>query len=83
MRTGKFSFDVHYNGEELTISGTFYPPSRGLRERGTGLQLEPDEDAEWEIESVMYKDIEVYNIMCSQEDEDELQKLIRLAYEEK
>ncbi len=34
---------------ELEVSFDYYPPSRGARERGTGLQLEPDEPATFEI----------------------------------
>lgn len=44
---------------ETTIQGipgqvevVHYPAERGSRERGTGLQLEPDYPAYWEIEGV-------------------------------
>ena len=36
----------------VTVTYTYYPASRGARERGTGAPLEPDEDASIEIESV-------------------------------
>lgn len=36
----------------VTVTYTAYPASRGARERGTGLQLEPDEESSIEIESV-------------------------------
>jgi len=37
---------------DLTVTYTASPASRGARERGTGLQLEPDEEATIDIESV-------------------------------
>jgi len=37
---------------DITVTYTAYPASRGARERGTGLQLEPDEEATIDIESV-------------------------------
>lgn len=36
----------------VTVTYTAYPASRGARERGTGLPLEPDEESLIEIESV-------------------------------
>lgn len=59
----KFSESIVYNGEKLEVSGSYYPASRGMREHGTGLQLEPDEPAEIEIESILYKEIEVFGLM--------------------
>jgi hypothetical protein len=61
----KFTESVVYNGEEIEVSGCYYKACRGMRERGTGLQLEPDEPASIEIESIMYKGIDVVNLLES------------------
>ena len=43
---------ISYRGVQLSVDYTYYPPSRGAREHGTGLQLEPDEDASVDIDDV-------------------------------
>lgn len=47
--SSKFQETIVFNSEELEVSGEVYEASRGARERGTGLQLEPDEDASLEF----------------------------------
>jgi hypothetical protein len=39
-------------GIPCQVEVTYYAASRGARERGTGLQLEPDEPAFWDIMGV-------------------------------
>lgn len=62
-KPSKFSESIIYNGETLEVSGTYYPATRGAREYGTGLQLEPDEPAEIEIESIIFSGVEVIGLM--------------------
>jgi hypothetical protein len=56
---------------DVTVTYTYYPSSRGARERGTGLQLEPDEEATIDIESV--KDSTGKEIDLSDSDLEQLQ----------
>jgi len=58
-----FTIEVNFNGETLEVSGSAWKACRGAREHGTGLQLEPDEPAGFEIESVMFKGVEVMDII--------------------
>ena len=43
---------ISYKGIQLSINYTYYPASRGAREHGTGLQLEPDEPESVDIDNV-------------------------------
>lgn len=65
----RFSETIKFNGEDLEVSGNSWPYHAGSRERGTGLQLEPDEEAGFEVEEIVYKGIDVYPIMESAMDE--------------
>lgn len=40
---------ISYKGVQLSVGFTYYPPSKGARERGSGVQLEPDEPASVDI----------------------------------
>lgn len=62
---------------DVTVTYTYYPASRGARERGTGLQLEPDEDASIDIESV--KDSTGKEIDVSDSDLEQLEREISAA----
>lgn len=55
--------------DEIEVEFYFYPASRGLRER-SGLQLEPDEPASIEIESIT--DLEGYSIEVDKNQEQEI-----------
>jgi len=59
---------------DLTVTYTAYPASRGERERGTGLQLEPDEEAMIDIESV--KDSTGQDVVLSDSELKQLEKEI-------
>lgn len=48
---------------DLEISYNYYEGSRGARERGTGLQLEPDEEPSVEIDRIEIKDIDVTSLL--------------------
>ena len=41
------------NGYEWEVNYTYSSATRGARERGTGMQLEPDESSGVEIEGIM------------------------------
>ena len=53
-RVYKTTYNHPETDEEIPITGEYdyYPEERGSRERGTGLQIEPDEPATVEITSV-------------------------------
>ena len=40
---------VFYEALAFEVEFDYYPESKGAREHGTGLQLEPDEPESWEI----------------------------------
>ena len=61
----KFSETIKFNGEELEVSGNSWPYHAGSREHGTGLQLEPDEEAGFEVEEIFYKGVDVFSLMES------------------
>jgi hypothetical protein len=65
----KFSETIKYNGEELEVSGNSWPFHAGARERGPGLQLEPDEEAGFEVEEIIYKGVDVFSLMDNSMDE--------------
>lgn len=60
---GAFSITVNFQGSKVEVSGHSWKECRGAREHGTGLQLEPDEPAGFEIDSVMFKGVEVIDII--------------------
>lgn len=64
-----FQETIQYNGEGLEVSGNSWPFCRGAREYGTGLQLEPDEEAGYEVEEIFYKGVDVYSLMETAMDE--------------
>jgi hypothetical protein len=48
---------------KLTVIYTYHPAYAGARERGTGLQLEPDEEASVELEAVSIKEGVLYDLI--------------------
>lgn len=48
--------EITVRGIDFTVEYQYYPGCRGARERGTGIQLEPDEGPSIEIESVKSDD---------------------------
>ena len=43
---------VNYCDVEFEVDYEYYPPSKGAREYKTGLQLEPDEPATFEVQDI-------------------------------
>ena len=56
---------------DLEIEATWRKGYSGARERGSGIQLEPDEPAGWEITSVKWKNIEISDAL----DEHDLERI--------
>jgi len=54
---------IEYRGYSLSVEYDYYPPSKGAREKGSGVQLEPDEDAVIELNSVHLNGIEVMGLL--------------------
>lgn len=51
--SGVKTYHVFVDGEEeYLVRAEFHKAQRGARERGTGIPLEPDEPAGWEIDEV-------------------------------
>ena len=48
----QLSKTISYRGVQLSVDYTYYPPSRGAREKGSGVQLEPDESASVDVDGV-------------------------------
>lgn len=44
---------IEYEWLTFQVGWDYYPASKGARERGSGVQLEPDEPESWEITEVM------------------------------
>lgn len=65
----RFCETIKFNGEELEVSGNSWPFCRGARELGTGLQLEPDEEAGFEVEEIIFKGVNIFYLMESAMDE--------------
>lgn len=43
---------INVSGVELDVTYTYYPHHSGAYERGSGVKLEPDEPAHYEVEEV-------------------------------
>jgi len=43
---------IHYEDLTFEIQFDYYPASRGAREAGSGVQLEPDEPESWDVTEV-------------------------------
>jgi hypothetical protein len=60
-KTATFSFTVTRDNDEeidLSVTGKYYPSTRGARDGRWGPPIEPDEPAEFEIESVTRHGVE-------------------------
>lgn len=53
---------VHYMGVDISVDYGYYPPSIGARERGSGVQLEPDEPAMVEVYEIKIGPQEVTDV---------------------
>ena len=60
--SNKFNVTVSYNGEELEVSGEEYEATIGAK-GSYGEPLDPDEDGSIEISTVLYKGVDVWNIL--------------------
>ena len=52
-------YELEVDGVPIKFTGTYYPASKGMRERGTGIPLEPDEPATFEVDQIWIGDVEV------------------------
>lgn len=57
--------DICVSGVEVTVEYDYDPPCRGARERGTGMQLEPDYDASVSVISICIGDQDITDIVGS------------------
>ena len=60
---------IEYRGYSLSVEYDYYPPSKGAREKGSGVQLEPDEDALVELTSVQLNGMDMYDLLIDQQQE--------------
>ena len=60
------SRDIDWKGYKIEVTFDYYPPSKGAREYGTGLQLEPDEPATVELEQVKFNGEEIDGLIEDQ-----------------
>lgn len=63
------SIKIDWKGCELDVTFDYYKPSKGAREYGTGLQLEPDEPATVELEDVMLNGVDISDLIEDQIEE--------------
>lgn len=58
---------ITLEGVTLRIDGDYYGPSKGAREKGSGVQLEPDEPASFELTAVYVdgSDIDIADILSA------------------
>lgn len=70
---------IHVDDFELTLdvelSAKWHKEQRGMRERGSGIQLEPDEPAHWEILSVECAGMDITKLL-SDDDFDRLENML-------
>lgn len=59
------SRDIVLEGVELRVDGDYYPASRGAREKGSGVQLEPDEPASFEVSAVYVADVDIADLLSA------------------
>lgn len=52
-------YEAEVEGVPIKFTGAYYPASKGMRERGTGIPLEPDEPATFEVDQIWIGDVEV------------------------
>lgn len=52
-------YELVVDGVPIKFTGTYYPASKGMRERGTGIPQEPDEPATFEVDEIWIGDVEV------------------------
>jgi hypothetical protein len=45
---------INVSGVDLDVTYTYYPHHSGASERGSGVKLEPDEPAHFEVEEVVF-----------------------------
>ena len=62
---------VKVNGVEFDVDYIYHKPYRGARERGSGIQLEPDEPASVELDDVCIGEYSVFSCI-SEETMDEI-----------
>lgn len=66
MKDVSFEEEVKIHGVVLTVSGITFPPSRGERDRGTGLLLSPDEPGGIEIDAIMHGEDDVTDLLSQE-----------------
>lgn len=52
-------------GVELEVDGDYYKASKGAREKGSGVQLEPDEPATFELSAVYIADVDIADLLSA------------------
>ena len=59
---------IEYRGYSLSVEYDYYPPTKGKREKGSGVQLEPDDDATIELTLVEHNGMEIMGLLEEQTD---------------
>jgi len=71
---------VTREGVEIEVDYTYYPASHGAREKGSGVQLEPDEPATVEINEMTIQAIDVTALLVDYE-EDVMEEVLAMGDE--
>jgi len=74
---GNSIITVELHEGEVDVHISYWKASRGAREHGTGLQLEPDEPAGFEVDRVEYDGKDVTSIM----DINKIEELVEEFYD--
>lgn len=54
---------IEFRGYSLAVEYDYFAPSKGKREKGSGVQLEPDEDATIELTQVEHNGMEIMGLV--------------------
>ena len=68
---------ISYCDVELTVESEFYPASKGRRENGSGVQLEPDEPATFEVQDVSVGKASIWELLSLEQ----VQNIEKMLYE--
>lgn len=65
MARKSISRTISIEGVELRVDGTWYAASRGAREAGSGVQLEPDEPETFEMSAIYVADVDIADLLSA------------------
>lgn len=75
---------IEYRGYSLAVEYDYYPAKKGKRERGSGVQLEPDDEETIELTMVEHNGKEILGLLegQSKEIEDTISEQLETGEEE-